>query len=66
MNCMSNKDDNSSDHELFVTEFPQGEFGIVDYLTRSRTFCINGSDETNAQIRNDTRTNQRSNNENSF
>ena len=29
---MSNKDDNSSDHELFVTEFPKGEFGIVDYL----------------------------------
>lgn len=29
---MSEKSDNSSEHELFVTEFPKEGFGIVDYL----------------------------------
>ena len=29
---MSKKADNSSEHEMFVTEFPKEGFGIVDYL----------------------------------
>ena len=45
---MSESSDNPAEHELFVTEFPKGNFGIVDYLQVSRTFCINGSNEINA------------------
>ena len=63
---MSNKDNNSSEHELFVTEFPKGEFGIVDYLQGRVHFALMDQMKTNAQIRNDTRANQKSNNENSF
>ena len=37
---MSNKDDNSSDHELFVTEFPKEKFGIVDYLQGRVHFAL--------------------------
>lgn len=29
---MSENSDNSSEHEMFVTEFPKKGFGLVDYL----------------------------------
>ena len=29
---MSENSDDSSEHDVFVTEFPKKEFGIVDYL----------------------------------
>jgi hypothetical protein len=37
---MTKEDNNSSDHELFVTEFPKGEFGIVDYLQGRVHFAL--------------------------
>ena len=40
MNCMSKKEGNSSEEELFVTEFPKGEFGIVDYLQGRVHFAL--------------------------
>ena len=40
MNSMTKEDTNSSDHELFVTEFPKGEFGIVDYLQGRVHFAL--------------------------
>ena len=29
---MTETSSDSSDHDLFVTEFPKGDYGIVDYL----------------------------------
>ena len=40
MNSMSKKEGNSSEEELFVTEFPKGEFGIVDYLQGRVHFAL--------------------------
>jgi len=37
---MSKKSDNESDHELFVTEFPKGNYGIVDYLQGRVHFAL--------------------------
>ncbi|HJM79723.1 MAG TPA: hypothetical protein QF656_04230 [Nitrosopumilus sp.] len=37
---MSKKLDNESDHELFVTEFPKGNYGIVDYLQGRVHFAL--------------------------
>ena len=37
---MSNSSSNPSDYELFVTEFPKGEFGIVDYLQGRVHFAL--------------------------
>ena len=33
-------DDKSSEHEMFVTEFPKNGFGIVDYLQGRVNFSI--------------------------
>ncbi len=33
-------DDESSEHEMFVTEFPKNGFGIVDYLQGRVNFSI--------------------------
>jgi len=33
-------DDKSSEHEMFVTEFPKKGFGIVDYLQDRVNFSI--------------------------
>jgi len=33
-------DDESSEHEMFVTEFPKKGFGIVDYLQGRMHFSI--------------------------
>ena len=30
----------SSDHDLFVTEFPKGDYGIVDYLQGRVHFAL--------------------------
>ena len=54
---MSN--DKPSEHEMFVTEFSKKGFGIVDYLQGQGEFFYNGSDETNAQIRNESRGDQK-------
>ena len=40
MNYMSKEEDNSSEEKLFVTEFPRGEFGIVDYLQGRVHFAL--------------------------
>jgi len=37
---MSESTNNSTDHELFVTEFPKGNFGIVDYLQGRVHFAL--------------------------
>ena len=37
---MSKEEDNSSEEKLFVTEFPKGEFGIVDYLQGRVHFAL--------------------------
>ena len=37
---MDDKTDNFSEHELFVTEFPKQNFGIVDYLQGRVHFAI--------------------------
>ena len=39
-NYMSKEEDNSSEVKLFVTEFPKGEFGIVDYLQGRVHFAL--------------------------
>ena len=37
---MSESQDNSSDHDLFVTEFPKKGYGIVDYLQGRVHFAL--------------------------
>lgn len=37
---MSKKTDDLSDHDLFVTEFPKQNFGIVDYLQGRVHFAL--------------------------
>ena len=37
---MSKSSDNSSDHDLFVTEFPKKGFSIVDYLQGRVHFAL--------------------------
>ncbi|WP_067956724.1 hypothetical protein [Nitrosopumilus sp. Nsub] len=37
---MSESTNKSTDHELFVTEFPKGNFGIVDYLQGRVHFAL--------------------------
>ena len=37
---MSESSNESTDHELFVTEFPKGIFGIVDYLQGRVHFAL--------------------------
>ena len=37
---MSESSNGSTDHELFVTEFPKGNFGIVDYLQGRVHFAL--------------------------
>ena len=37
---MSESSDNPGEHELFVTEFPKGNFGIVDYLQGRVHFAL--------------------------
>tara|TARA_B100002049_G_scaffold137598_1_gene101949 strand:- start:667 stop:903 length:237 start_codon:yes stop_codon:yes gene_type:complete len=37
---MSESSDNSSDHDLFVTEFPKKGFSIVDYLQGRVHFAL--------------------------
>jgi Holliday junction resolvasome RuvABC endonuclease subunit len=37
---MSESPDNSSDHDLFVTEFPKKGYGIVDYLQGRVHFAL--------------------------
>ena len=38
--CMSESSSEHTDHELFVTEFPKGNFGIVDYLQGRVHFAL--------------------------
>ena len=40
MEYMSESSDNPAEHELFVTEFPKGNFGIVDYLQGRVHFAL--------------------------
>jgi len=37
---MSEKNNNSPEHDLFVTEFPKQNFGIVDYLQGRVHFAL--------------------------
>ena len=37
---MSKSSNEPTDHELFVTEFPKGNFGIVDYLQGRVHFAL--------------------------
>lgn len=37
---MTEKDDDFHEHDLFVTEFPQGNYSIVDYLQGRVHFAI--------------------------
>ena len=37
---MSESSNEPTDHELFVTEFPKGNFGIVDYLQGRAHFAL--------------------------
>ncbi len=37
---MSESSSDPTDHELFVTEFPKGNFGIVDYLQGRVHFAL--------------------------
>ena len=37
---MSESSSEPTDHELFVTEFPKGNFGIVDYLQGRVHFAL--------------------------
>ena len=37
---MSESSSKPTDHELFVTEFPKGNFGIVDYLQGRVHFAL--------------------------
>ncbi len=37
---MNEKPDDSSEHDLFVTEFPKQNFGIVDYLQGRVHFAL--------------------------
>jgi len=37
---MSESSNESTDHELFVTDFPKGNFGIVDYLQGRVHFAL--------------------------
>jgi Holliday junction resolvasome RuvABC endonuclease subunit len=37
---MSESPDNSSDHDLFVTEFPKKGYGIIDYLQGRVHFAL--------------------------
>ena len=37
---MSESSSEPTDHELFVTEFPKGKFGIVDYLQGRVHFAL--------------------------
>ena len=37
---MSEPSNEPTDHELFVTEFPKGNFGIVDYLQGRVHFAL--------------------------
>ena len=37
---MSESSSEPADHELFVTEFPKGNFGIVDYLQGRVHFAL--------------------------
>jgi len=55
---MSDKPDEFSNHDLFVTEFPKKNYGIVDYLSGRVHFALldqmkfmNTSGMTKAQIK---------------
>ena len=37
---MSESSSEPTDHELFITEFPKGNFGIVDYLQGRVHFAL--------------------------
>jgi len=37
---MSDSSNTPTDHKLFVTEFPKGDFGIVDYLQGRVHFAL--------------------------
>jgi hypothetical protein len=37
---MTEASNDSSDHDLFVTEFPKNDFGIVDYLQGRVHFAL--------------------------
>ncbi len=37
---MTETSNDSSDHDLFVTEFPKNDFGIVDYLQGRVHFAL--------------------------
>ena len=37
---MAETSSDSSDHDLFVTEFPKGDYGIVDYLQGRVHFAL--------------------------
>ena len=37
---MSESSNEPTDHELFITEFPKGNFGIVDYLQGRVHFAL--------------------------
>lgn len=37
---MSDKSDKFSNHDLFVTEFPKNNYGIVDYLSGRVHFAL--------------------------
>jgi hypothetical protein len=37
---MTETSSDSSDHDLFVTEFPKNDFGIVDYLQGRVHFAL--------------------------
>ena len=37
---MTKTSSDSSDHDLFVTEFPKNDFGIVDYLQGRVQFAL--------------------------
>ena len=37
---MTETSSDSSDHDLFVTEFPKGDYGIVDYLQGRVHFAL--------------------------
>lgn len=37
---MSEKSNNSPDHDMFVTEFPKEEYGIIEYLQGRVHFAL--------------------------
>ena len=55
----------SSNHDLFVTEFPKKGFGIVDYLQGRMHFALMDQMKLMSKSRNETRANQRRNYQNS-